>query len=77
MALGLQTAIANTGSGFYLDKCFSSIVYCAINEVDCEHVSSQLMAQGLLTATGPLPVLAVVLWRLNLFFYLNSELSKS
>jgi hypothetical protein len=29
-----------------------STVYLAINELDCEHVSSQLMAQGLLTATA-------------------------
>jgi hypothetical protein len=52
MAQGLLTATAGTGSGFYLHKFFSSTIYCAINELDCEHVSSQLMAQGLLTATA-------------------------
>jgi hypothetical protein len=52
MALGLFTATADTGSGFFLVNFFFSTVYLAINKLECEHVSSQLMAQGLLRATA-------------------------
>jgi hypothetical protein len=52
MALGLLTAIAGTGSGFFLLNFFFSTVFCTIKELDCEHMNSQLMAQGLLTATA-------------------------
>jgi hypothetical protein len=51
MAQGLLTATAGTGSGFILVNLFILIVLLAINELDCEHVRSQLTAHGFLTAT--------------------------
>jgi hypothetical protein len=49
---GLAQSHCQYRQWFFFVKFFFSIVFWAINELDCEHVSSQLMAQGLLITTA-------------------------
>jgi hypothetical protein len=75
MAQGMLTATSGTDSGFLLVNLFILREFWAINELDCEHVSSQLVALGLHTAavgTGS------GFFHVKYFvFHLNSELSMS
>jgi hypothetical protein len=70
----LLTTTAGSGSGFFLVNFFLSTVFCAIKELDCEHVSSLLMALGLPTATASI---GSGFSFLILFFQLYFELSMS
>jgi hypothetical protein len=76
MALGFLTATTGIGNGFFLVKFFFfSIEFRAINELDCENVSSQLMAMGLFTATADT---GNGFFLVKFFFFqLDSELSMS
>ena len=44
MALGLLIATGNTSSGIFNVIFYFQIIFWAINELDFEHKSSQLMA---------------------------------
>jgi hypothetical protein len=51
VAQGLLTTTAGTGSGIFIVKFYFFNCILSYQELDCEHVSSQLMALGLLTTT--------------------------